>query len=209
MKRVSRMGFWSSVFTAAMVFLFLVALIISIFNPGLDYLCYIPCAVLPWSFTLMLISLHYSVPEKKRVFTLAGVISGAVYIVLCTAVYYIQLSVIQNNSLMLSNEILTPFVYTPGTPAFALDMLGYVFLCLGVLASSQVFGKDPLEKWLRRAMVINGLFAVPTFIYPLIPMPNTAGASGDMFGSIALIFWCLIFIPVPVMLARYFRQLKP
>ena len=209
MKRVSRMGFWSSVFTASMVFLFLVSLLISIAYPQLDYLCYIPCVVLPWGYTLMFVSLHYSVPEKKRVFSLAAVVCGAIYAVLCTAIYYVQLSVVQSNTLLIPAEVLLPFIYTPGTPAFALDMLGYVFLCLGVLAASQVFGKEPLEKWLRTVMVVNGLFAVPTFIYPLIPMPIEPGAGGNLFGIIALIFWCLIFIPVPILLAKYFRRMKP
>jgi hypothetical protein len=208
MKKVVLIGFWSSILTAVMVGLFFIALIASLLKPELNYLGYIPCLFLPWFYTMMFIALHYMMPKEKRVFTLPAVIAGAIYTVYCSGVYYIQLSVVHQNWQLTASDGFRNLVFAPGSAAFALDMLGYVFLCLGVLAASQVFGKKPLEKWLRRVMVVNGLFAIPTFIFPLIPMGTDASsaASTDWYGSLALLGWCLVFIPVPVLLARFFKK---
>ncbi|NPV00210.1 MAG: hypothetical protein HPY53_02400 [Brevinematales bacterium] len=208
MKKVAAIGFWSSILAAVMVSLFFIALIASLLKPELNYLGYIPCLFLPWFYTMMFIALHYMMPKEKRVFTLPAVIAGAIYTAYCSGVYYIQLSVIQQNWQQAASDTFRNLAFVPGSAAFALDMLGYVFLCLGVLAASQVFGKKPLEKWLRRVMVINGLFAIPTLIFPLIPMGQDAAdlASANLYGSLALLGWCLVFIPVPILLARFFNK---
>jgi hypothetical protein len=111
---------------------------------------------------------------------------------MCSLTYYVQLTFIQNNYLPVAEEAVAPFVFIPGTPIFAQDMLGYVFFCLATLAAGPVFTGGKLEGWIKWMFILNGvLFAIPTLILPALTMPvnETGTGLGNQVGDYANIVW--------------------
>jgi cytochrome c oxidase subunit IV len=73
-------------------------------------------------------------------------------------------------------------------------MLGYVFLTLSTLAAAFTFQGKGRERIIRILLLIHGAFAVPTFIFPMIPTnTNQAVESANLGGVFALVVWCALF----------------
>lgn len=206
-----RIGFWSSVLVTTEVAVFAVALVTGLlgFSSLSDVLSFISCLCLAPSFVAMMVSVHHFASAEKRVWSHLGVAFSIIYAVLCAITYYTQLVVVRTNSLGVSADAMTLFTFEPGSALFATDMLGYGFMTLATLAAAPVFGQGMLERWLRRWFIFHGLFALPTVIFPAFSFAQNADAvaSADMFGTLALLFWCAIFIPIPILLATLYRRL--
>ena len=66
------------------------------------------------------------------------------------------------------------------------------------------------DRLLKVLLIIHGIIGVSGFIVPLLPFLYSASDnSSDNIGSIALMGWCVLFIPICVLFVRYFiRKLK-
>ena len=207
----NRIGFWASVLVTIEVTVFAVALIAGLlgFSSLSDVLSSISCLCLAPSFVAMMVSVHYFAPIEKKVWSHLGVAFSIIYAVLCAITYYTQLVVVRTNNLGVSADAMALFTFEPGSALFAADMLGYGFMTLATLTAAPVFGQGALERWLRRWFIFHGLFALPTVIFPAFSFAQDADAvaSTDMFGTLALLFWCAIFAPIPILLAILYRRL--
>lgn len=89
------------------------------------------------------------------------------------------------------------------------DMLSYGFMCLATLAISQIFADDNNAKWLRRFCIIHGVLFAPTIIYPVLSFAQdqTSVEMAKRSGSLALLGWCIVFLPIPILLNRYFKAI--
>jgi hypothetical protein len=211
-RAVYRVGFWSSLLATAMVAGFALSLVIGLLSPSYaaDAMSYVTCLILPASFVVMMVSIHRITPPDRRVWSQLGLSFSIVYAVMCSMVYYIQLVVVRTNSLGVSPDAMALFAFTPGSAMFAVDMLGYAFLTLATLVTSPVFGDSLREKWLKRLFFVHGLFALPTIVFPALRFSQDSAAveSTSRGGSVALLFWCLLFLPISTILAVHFRRLQ-
>ena len=211
-RAVYRVGFWSSLTATAMVAGFALSLIIGLLLPSYaaDAMSYVTCLILPASFVAMMVSIHHITPAEKRVWSQLGLSFSIIYAVMCSIVYYIQLVVVRTNSLRISPDVMALLTFTPGSAMFAVDMLGYAFLTLATLVTSPVFGDSLREKWLKRLFFIHGLFALPTIVFPAFRFSQESAAveSANQGGAFALLFWCLLFLPISTILAVHFRRLQ-
>jgi hypothetical protein len=73
--------------------------------------------------------------EQLKIFGLLALMSSIIYAPFCIGPYFLQLSIVASNPLNLSSEVLEAINFKPGSPAFAIDMLGYCFLCLSTLVA--------------------------------------------------------------------------
>jgi hypothetical protein len=91
----------------------------------------------------------------------------------------------------------------PGSPTFALDMLGYAFLCLSTLAA----GFTLTDRVLRVLCFVHGELALPTLAAPIVSgvFRSTGGGANDI-GSWILLFRCALFTPMAILFARYFLK---
>lgn len=187
-KPVAQLGFWSSI----VVTLLLIAFPLSLaFDWSLD-VAYGSSFLLAPAFVTMMVSVHHYAAPEKKVWSQLGLSFAIIYAVMCSLTYYVQLTFIKNNYLPITDEATAPFVFIPGTPIFAQDMLGYVFFCLATLAAGPVFTGGKLEAWIKWLFIFNGvLFAIPTLILPALTMPvNAAGTGvGNQVGEYANIVW--------------------
>jgi hypothetical protein len=117
------------------------------------------------------------------------------------------------NSINYSPEIIKLIDFTPGSVIFVIDNLGYAFLALATLFIAPVFSGNKLEKWLKYMLIIHGMFFIPALILPclrffmdLFQKPEIVQTSFN-YGNFALLFWCLLFLPIPLLLAVMYKRL--
>ena len=98
--------------------------------------------------------------------------------------------------------------YQRGGLLFNYDLLGY-----GMMALSTFFiglamkAENKPDRWLKRLLMTHGIFFPGCFFMPMTGMFTSMaeGRSGNG-GYIALLFWCLYFIPIGVLAWRHFSS---
>ncbi len=205
-KSVVQLGFWSSLVVTFLTALFFVSLVVPSQN-----LMFASSFLLAPAFVAMMVSIHHYAAPEKKVWSHLGLSLAVIYAGMGSLTYYIQLTFVQNNYLPVAEEAVLPFVFLPGTPIFAQDMLGYVFMCAATLAAGFVFTGGKLENWIKWLFIFNGvLFIVPTLLIPAIPMSvNAAGTGvGDQVGRYANMIWSLYFGSAATLVTIFFKRLK-
>jgi hypothetical protein len=137
---------------------------------------------------------------------LLALVSSVIYAPFCISTYFLQLSIVAFNPLSLSSEVLKAINFMPGSPTFAIDMLGYGFLCLSTLAAGFALA-DTKDKVLRALCFFHGALVVPTLAAPIISgvFLSTSGET-DYTGHYVLLFWCIVFVPIALLFMRYFKE---
>ncbi len=202
-----QLGYWSSIVVTLMLMIFPLSLA---FDLPLD-VAYGSSFLLAPAFVAMMVSVHHYAAPDKKVWSQLGLSFAVIYAVMCSLTYYIQLTFIKNNYLPIADETVAPFIFIPGTPIFAQDMLGYVFFCLATFAAGPVFTGGKLEEWIKWLFIINGImFAIPTLVMPAIPMPvNATGTGvGNQVGEYANIVWSFYVATATGLTAVMFKRLK-
>jgi hypothetical protein len=196
-----KLGLWAALALVVETFAFGVALLFPTANDA----AYLASVFIAPSFVALMVALHYTAPTNKRVWSHLGLSFAIIYAVLSMLNYYVQLTVVRVNSLGMPEDMLALFTFTPGSVMFAQDMLGYTFLCLATLVAAPVFaGGDRLATWLKWLFVAHGLVFIVPLIFPALSFPTDTG--GDEIGVIANLGWCVLFDPIAVLLAVYFKQ---
>jgi hypothetical protein len=135
-----------------------------------------------------------------------GMALACVYTVFINLVYFTQLTTVLHGTAPV--EVLDAITYRPGTWFFNLDLFGY-----GIMSLSTFFiglslkANTRSEKWMRSLMLLAGVFAISSILMPLLNVfSGEAGAGDEIYGVLALEFWCIYFIPVMVLAADYFKK---
>jgi hypothetical protein len=203
-----RLGYWSSVAVTVWVAAFAAELVWYLVAPSkaANIVSSIVCLLLAPSYVIMIACTPLASREGSRAFTRAALALAAMYAVLCASVYYLQLSVLRLGTFPASADALSMLRFTPGSPAFALDMLGYTFMCLSTLVLVPAITGKGAVKALKIFCAIHGFLAVPTLVFPALQFSQQGTGSSDSFGSLVLLVWCVIFIPIPIIYSRLFRR---
>ncbi len=166
---------------------------------------YIASMLIAPSVVILMACFYDGLRERMKIFGLLALIASVMYAVLCINVYFLQLSIVVFNPLNLSSDVMKVIAFTPGSPTFAIDMMGYGLLCLSTLAAGFAL-KDPKDKVLRALCFFHGAIALPTFAAPIISgiFLSTSGQANDV-GNYVLIFWCAVFVPIALLFMRYFN----
>ena len=167
---------------------------------------YLASLFLAASVVVLMACLYENINVEVRIFGLLAFAASIIYAVYCINNYYLQISIVVMNPLNHPEEILKIFKFAPGSPTFALDMLGYGFLCLSTLAAGFAL-TDKRDKVLKILCLIHGAIAVPTFVAPIISgiFRSTGGQANDI-GSYILFIWCMLFIPIALLFYHYFKK---
>ena len=185
------------------VFLFAIFLIVN-FTFG----SYLVCMFLPIGYIMIAAGFHYESPEEQRVSANIGMIFSAIYAVLIFLVYFAQTTTVRLENL--NEQAIQILDYQRGGLLFDYDLLGYgmmalstFFIGLSVKADSQS------DQWLKRLMMIHGIFFISCFIMPMTGVftSMSSGETGNG-GTIALLFWCAYFLPIGVLAYQHFGKEK-
>lgn len=200
---VSRIG---AIIVTVTVFLFMIFLII-----GFTYGSYLVCLFLPIGYIMTAAGLCHECSEDRRVAANIGLITAAVYAVLIMLVYYSQLTTVHLEKLDGAAKNLLD--YRRGSLMFNYDLLGY-----GMMALSTFFiglsmkPETKADKWLRVLMMVHGIFFISCVFMPMTGMFAHMG-DGDHYnaapiggGALALIIWCIYFLPIGILAFVHFGK---
>jgi hypothetical protein len=192
---------------AVVTIIFAVSLIWEVLNSSefAKNLGYVASLLLAISVVIMMSCFYDVAQERIKIFGLLALVSSIIYAPFCISTYFLQISIVTFNPLDLSNEVLKAITFKPGSPTFAIDMLGYGFLCLSTLAAgfALIHKKD---RALRALCFFHGALVVPTIAAPIISgLFLTTSGETDFTGHFVLLFWCLVFVPIALLFMRYFK----
>lgn len=184
------------------VFLFAVFIL-----TGFSFGQYFVCSFLPLGYIMMSAGFQHESDADRRVSANVGMIIAAVYAVLVLLVYFSQLTYVRlEKPTEQADSIL---FFRPDSLMFCYDLLGYGMMSLSTffIGLSIKPQKKP-DKWLKYLMMIHGVFFLGCFFMPMTGVFSTASDSDGIGGNIALLFWCVYFIPIGILSYRYFRKEK-
>ena len=164
------------------------------------------CLILPIGFIMMTAGLHGECEDDRKVAANIGLILAAVYATLIMLVYFTQLTTVNYEQL---NEQATNLLdFSKFGLIFNYDLLGY-----GVMALSTFFTglsmkpKNKTDKWLRALMIIHGVFYFSCTFMPITGMFAKMSSDGEGIGGrLALVAWCIYFLPVGILSFLHFRK---
>lgn len=167
---------------------------------------YLVCMFLPVGYIMMAAGLRHESDKDRKTAADTGLVLAGVYAVLILLVYFAQTTTVLTEPL--NDQASRILQYNRGGLLFNYDLLGY-----GMMALSTFFiglsmkAENKTDHWLKRLLIIHGVFFPGCFIMPMTGMFTSMadGKSGNG-GSIALLFWCLYFIPVGILAWKHFRD---
>ena len=167
---------------------------------------YFVCMLLPIGFVMMSAGFQHESDETKKVSANIGLVLSAVYAVLILLVYYAQTTTVRLEEL--TDQAARVLDYHKGGLLFNYDLLGYGIMALSTFftgLSIRVENKSDL--WLKRLLMIHGIFFLSCFLMPMTGMfTNMAEGKSGIGGDIALLFWCIYFIPIGILAFMHFSR---
>ena len=199
-RMISKTG---SAIVTVTVLLFAIFLIIN-YSMG----SYFVCLILPTGFIMMTAGLHNECEGERKVAADTGLILAAVYAAFIMLVYFAQLTTVKNEQL--NEQAANLLEFGRFGLIFNYDLLGY-----GVMALSTFFTglsmkpKDKADKWLRALLMIHGVFYFSCTFMPITGVFARMSSGGDGIGGrLALVAWCIYFLPVGILSFLHFHSGK-
>ena len=199
-KMISKAG---SAIVTVTVFLFAFFLTIN-FSMG----SYFVCLILPIGFIMMTAGMQNECDSDRKVAANIGLIFAAVYSTFIMLVYFSQLTTVNNEQL--NEQAANLLKFDKFGLIFNYDLLGY-----GIMALSTFFTglsmkpKNKTDKWLRALLMIHGVFYFSCTFMPITGMfVNGASGGNGIGGRLALVAWCVYFLPVGILSFHHFHFRK-
>ena len=169
---------------------------------------YFVCLILPIGFIMMTAGLHNECGDDCKVAANTGLIFAAVYGTFIMLVYFTQLTTVNNEQL--NEQAAKLLEFSKFGLIFNYDLLGY-----GVMALSTFFTgismkpENKTDKWLRALLMIHGVFYFSCTFMPITGMFAKMSSDGNGIGGrLALVAWCLYFMPVGILSFFHFHFQK-
>jgi len=206
-----KIGFWAAVIAFIGAVGYIVSVPLQVFNV-VNYfqdsvIAFGFSLIIPASFLIAMVALHYTVSEEKKFWTHAAVAFAVIYTTYCTLNYVVQLTLVlpAGYSWTFANQQgtlgpLSLLNQTPHSLFWDIDGLGYIFLNLATLFAFPVFEKHGLQRWVRWFFLVNALitplFALAYF-YPTFSVPLLILGGGP---------WAVTVPACLLLLALFFRS---
>lgn len=112
------------------------------------------------AFVLATVAAHVAAPRELRVWSLSALALAILYAADVSQVYVVQLGAVIQNDLRGAGQ-LTAFAACcgPRMPMTAIDLLGYTYMSGSTLLLAPAFPGGNVRRWLRLALIVNGLLA--------------------------------------------------
>ena len=185
------------------VFLFAICLILDV-----PFVSYLVCMFLSLGYIMMAVGFQYESCEERKVSANVGVAFAVIYVVMVLLVYYAQTTSIRLGGL--NEQAVRILDFQRGGLLFNYDLLGYGMMALSTFFIGLSIKPDSKgDKWLKYLMILHGVFFIGCFIMPMTgvftSMANEEAGNG---GTIALLGWCVYFLPIGVLTCKHFREIQ-
>jgi len=183
------------------VFLFAVCILC-----GFNFGSYLVCMFLPIGYIMMAAGFQHESSEQTRVAANIGLVLSAVYAVLILLVYYAQTTTVRLEEL--NDQAARALDYQKGGLLFNYDLLGYGMMALSTFfIGLSIRAESKPDRWLKWLMIIHGVFFLSCFFMPMTGMfTHMADGNSGHGGGIALLFWCIYFMPIGILAYRHFGK---
>jgi hypothetical protein len=202
-QKVKTIGFRSAllafIFAAAYVLVQLLQLLRLIHFPYDEIAIYGTSLSIVIPFVLAMLALHYTAPMEKKIWSHAALICTVMYAVFVTANYVVQLATVVPAKTNGTIEDIKLLEQTPHSMFWDFDALGYIFMGIAMLFALPVFEKKGFQKWVRLALLANGLMT------PLISIVYFYPVYSERLLMLG-IPWGITAPLAMLMLALFFRQ---
>ena len=197
-KLLSKVG---SAIVTVTVILFALFLIID-FSMGSFFVC----LILPVGFIMMTAGLHNECEDDRKVAANIGLILAAVYSTFIMFVYFTQLTTVKNEQL--SEQAAKLLDMGKFGLIFNFDLLGYGLMALSTFFTGlSMKPKNKTDKWLKALLMIHGVFYFSCTFMPITGMFARMSSSGNGIGGrLALVVWCVYFLPIGILSFIHFRE---
>lgn len=184
------------------VFLFALFLMIDF-----TYGSYTVCLILPIGYIMLTVGFHHERKGENSSASLLGVLFACVYAVLIMLVYYAQLTAVSFGGL--TEQAADIIDFRRGGLIFSYDLLGYGIMALSTFfVGLTVRAKTKTDKVLKAMLIIHGFFFFPCLIMPMTGMFAAGLGGGETSGGgvMALICWCVYFLPIGILSFLHFNR---
>lgn len=195
-----KIGMYGSVINVCAVLSFAFCMLI-----GNDLGSYLVCMFIAFSFVPMICTFaFYGSPEKRVAGNTAAVFAG-MYAVFILLVYFAQVTTVRLDPL--SEQAVQILSYPKFGLFFSYDLLGYGLMAVSTFFTGLVVEvKTKRDKWLKRLLLIHGIFAIVCFILPTTGLFRADMEGAQWIGTAVLVFWCIYFTPVGILSFFHFKN---
>ena len=197
-KSIPKIG---SAIVATSVFLFALCMLVDY-----PFGSYLVCMFLPIGYIMMTVGFQNECSDERRVSANTGLVFSAIYAVLIFLVYFAQTTSVRQETL--TEQAIRLLDFQRGGLLFNYDLLGY-----GMMAFSTFFiglsikAYGAADKWLKYLLMIHGVFFIGCFIMPMTgAFTNMESSESGKGGTIALLIWCIYFLPIGVLAYKHFSS---
>ena len=173
-----------------------------------DFGSYFVCMLLAIGYVMMAAGFSCESDAEHQVAAKAGMAFAVIYAAFVLLVYFAQTTTVRLDTM--TDQAVKLLDYSRGGLLFSYDLLGY-----GMMAVSTFFlgltirGRNTLDQWLKRLMIIHGIFFFGCFIMPMTGVFRSMADGGTSVGGvIALECWCAYFFPVGILAFSHFHSGK-
>ena len=186
---------------AASVFLFALCMIVDF-----PFGSYLVCMFLPIGYIMMAAGFQHECSDERRVSANIGLVFSAIYAVLIFLVYFAQTTSVRQETL--TEQAILLLDYQRGGLLFNYDLLGYGMMALSTFfVGLSIKANSNADKWLKYLLVIHGIFFIGCFFMPMTGVfTSMANSESGKGGTIALLIWCIYFLPIGVLAYKHFTN---
>lgn len=183
------------------VFMFAVCMLIPF-----DFGSYFVCMLLAIGYVMMAAGFSSESDAEHQAAATAGMAFAVIYAALVLLVYFAQTTTVRLDTM--TDQAARLLDYSRGGLMFSYDLLGYGMMALSTFfLGLTIRGHDPVDQWLKRLMIIHGIFFFGCFIMPMTgAFSSMADGEASVGGVIALECWCAYFLPVGILTFVHFHS---
>lgn len=170
-----------------------------------DYFWMFPAIIMSFSYLVMMVAFHKSVPEEKNLFSLTGIGFAIISTLILALNYFVQVSFIQPSLLAGETEgIAVLSQFNPHGLFIILEELGFITMIISFFCLVPVFSKSStLERGLRLTFISGFILMILSFV--TIVLLHGFNREYRFEVVIITITWIELII-AGILFARYFKR---
>lgn len=171
-----------------------------------DFGSYFVCMLLAIGYVMMAAGFSCESDAEHQIAAKAGMAFAVIYAVFVLLVYFAQTTTVRLDTM--TDQAVKLLDYARGGLMFSYDLLGYGMMALSTFfLGLTIRGPSRTDQWLRRLMILHGIFFFGCFIMPMTGVfSSMADGRTSVGGVIALECWCAYFLPVAILSFAHFRS---
>ena len=196
---VGRLGFWSALLSFVFGMGYIIAQLFQFASipaaPWQLITLMFPSFWLALSFVILMISIYHYASDERKIWGHIALAFAIMYATLNTAVYFLQMTVVLPLTLNGAADKVAFLTFSTPSFIYGLDALGYSLMSLATLFAAFVFVRGGIERWIRWALIANGLLTPGLLLQQNFPIAFDVGA-----------LWVITFPLSTALLAVLFKR---